>query len=205
MVIGFPGDLSRGAKVPVVGENNSWNERGIPLYSWVDTVRNSHFGEVYKNREMQVVAMPSYLNTEPDLDEHESILEEYPAEIYLVERNDPAEDGSTYRFHAPAREAVTFDDEERARLFADLYTVLDGFRIRDDVGERGIPVNVATAETAAIAAYMYSAWGSSPTEIAQTIEGTRETVLEYLEAIRKEAESTREGRTDPETPPGELG
>lgn len=149
--------------------------------------------------------MPSYLNTEPELDEHESILAEYPAESYLVERTHPDEGGPTYKFHAPARDPVTFSDEQRARLFADLYTVVDGFRIKEDVGERGIPVNVATSETAAIAAYMYSAWESSPTQIAQTIEGNRETVLEYFEQIRAEAAELTQEKTDGETSPGELG
>lgn len=130
--------------------------------------------------------MVSYLNTDPDLGEHESILREYPAEVFLVERVHP-EEGRTFRFHAPVRDPVTFEDEDRARLFADLYTAVDGFRI-EGVGEGGIPVNVATSGTAAVAAYMYAAWGRTPTQIAQTIDSNRQNVLEYFERIKRQAE-----------------
>lgn len=148
--------------------------------------------------------MSSYLNTEPDLDETETIIESYPAESYLVLRDDP-ENGQTYRFFAPAREAKTFKDEERARLFADLYLVVDGFRVKDGVGEKGIPVNVAASGKPAIAAYMYAVWGSTPTHIAQKIDTNRQTVLDYIEQIRQTAAGVIEDTSEPETPPGELG
>ena len=129
--------------------------------------------------------MSSYLNTEPELGDGESILREYPAEVYVIERHG---DGGepTYEFHAPAREPMTFEDEERALLFADLYTVVDGFRI-EGTGDRGIPVNVATADSAAVAAYMYAAWGSTPTQITQTTDADRQTVLKYIDQISTRA------------------
>ena len=148
--------------------------------------------------------MPSYLNTEPELGDGESILQKYPAEVYLVERKGADGGDSTFRFHAPARDPVTFDSEERARLFADLYTVVDGFRI-EGIGERGIPVNVATADTAAVAAYMYAKWGSTPTHISQTIGSDRESVLEFLERISTRAERMIGEWNDAEMPPGEVG
>ena len=148
--------------------------------------------------------MPSYLNTEPELDDSESILQKYPAEVYLVERKDADGEDPTIRFHAPARDPVTFDSEERARLFADLYTVVDGFRI-EGIGERGIPVNVATADTAAVAAYMYAKWGSTPTQISQTIGSDRQTVLEFLERISTRAERMIDESSEAETTPGEVG
>ena len=135
--------------------------------------------------------MPSYLNTEPELDDGDSILQRYPAEVYVIERAGSDEGESTYQFYAPAREPVTFDDEERARLFAELYTVVDGFRI-DGTGERGIPVNVATFGSAAIATYMFSAWGSTPTQITQTIDADRQTVLAYFDRISERAEELLE-------------
>ncbi|MFB6133376.1 MAG: hypothetical protein ABEJ55_00110, partial [Halanaeroarchaeum sp.] len=84
--------------------------------------------------------MPSYLNTEPDLGEHDSIVEEYPSETYLVRKDDPESALTTFRFHTPARPTIDFDDEERARRFADLYLALGGFRIKEGVGPNGIPV-----------------------------------------------------------------
>lgn len=143
--------------------------------------------------------MSSYLNTDPDLGEHESILESYPAESYLVVRDDP-EEGRTFQFHAPAREPITFDEEERARLFADLYIVVDGFRVKEGVGEKGIPVNVATGGGKAIAAYMYAAWGSTPSQIAQIIDANRQTVLDFIEQVRADAERIIEDMEGAETP-----
>lgn len=148
--------------------------------------------------------MSSYLNTEPELDDNESILESYPAESYLILRDDPDE-GRSYRFHAPAREPIAFDDEERARLFADLYLVVDGFRVKKGVGEKGIPVNVAASGPPAIAAYMYAAWESTPTEIAQTLSADRQTVLDFIEQITDDAAQIIEDTDEPETLPGELG
>lgn len=147
--------------------------------------------------------MSSYLNTEPDLDEHESILQSYPAESYLIVREDPDE-GSSFRFYAPAREPITFEDEERARLFADLYIVVDGFRVKKGVGEKGIPVNVATGGAPAIAAYMFAAWESTPTQIAQTIDANRQTVLGFIEQIHNKAEEIIDEAEESETPPGEF-
>jgi len=149
--------------------------------------------------------MPSYLNTEPDLDEHESILEEYPSETYLVRSDDPDEEMPSFRFHTPARPTVDFSDEDRARLFGDLYIGLEGFRIKEGVGEKGIPVTVAAAGKAAIAAYMFSMWAMSPTEIAATLEVDRDRVLGYFDQIRSRAAEVVEAADETDSPPGEAG
>ena len=149
--------------------------------------------------------MPSYLNTEPDLDEHESILEEYPSESYLVRRDDPEGSVPTVQFHTPARPIIEFDDEDRARLFADLYLALGGFRIKEGVGPNGVPVTVASSGKSAIASYMYSAWGKTPTEIAKTLEQDRERVLDHFEQIRSRADDVVAEADDADSPPGEAG
>ena len=149
--------------------------------------------------------MPSYLNTEPDLDEHESIHETYPSESYLVKRDDPEGSVPTFRFHTPARPIIEFDDEERARLFADLYLALGGFRIKAGVGPNGIPVTVAAAGKAAIASYMYAVWGKTPTEIATTLEQDRNRILGYFDQIRSRADDVIAEADEADSPPGEAG
>ncbi|MGM0399093.1 MAG: hypothetical protein ACQEQY_08900 [Halobacteriota archaeon] len=149
--------------------------------------------------------MPSYLNTEPDLDEHESIVEEYPSESYLVRRDDPEGSVPTFKFHTPARPIIEFDDEDRARLFAALYLALGGFRIKEGVGPNGIPVTVAASGKAGIASYMYSVWGKTPTEIANTLEQDRNRVLGYFDQIRSRAEDVIEAADEAASPPGEAG
>ena len=149
--------------------------------------------------------MTSYLNTEPDLDEHEVIVEEYPSESYLVRKDDPQGSVPTFQFHTPARPIIEFDDEDRARLFADLYLALGGFRIKAGVGPNGVPVTVATSGKAAIASYMYSAWGETPTEIASTLEEDRNRILRYFEQIHSRAEDVIEESDDAGSPPGEAG
>ena len=145
--------------------------------------------------------MPSYLDTEPDLGEHESIAAKYPAESYLVRRDDPEGDDPTFRFVTPARQPLEFDDETRAELFADLFTALGGFRIKEGLGEYGIPVTVAAAGKPAIASYMYAVWGQSATKIAATLKLDRETVIQYFDRIRARAEEAKERVDDSDSPP----
>lgn len=145
--------------------------------------------------------MPSYLDTEPDLDEGETIVEAYPAESYLVRREDPDGGDPTFRFVTPARQPVEFDEETRATLFGDLFTALGGFRIKKGVGEYGIPVTVAAAGKPAIASYMYAVWGQSATKIASTLKLDRETVVQYFDRIRSRAEEEKEQADDSDGPP----
>ena len=145
--------------------------------------------------------MPGYLDTEPDLGEHESIFAEYPSESYLVERDDPDTEGATFRFVTPAREPIEFDDETRATLFADLYTALGGFRIKEGLGEYGIPVTVAAAGKPAIASYMYAVWEQSATQIASTLKLDREAVIQYFDRIRARAAEEKERADDSDSPP----
>lgn len=145
--------------------------------------------------------MPSYLDTEPDLGEHESIAAAYPAESYLVASEDPETGNRTFRFETPAREPIEFDDETRATLFADLFAALGGFRIKEGLGEYGIPVTVAAAGKPAIASYMYAVWGQSATKIASTLKLDRETVIQYFDRIRSRAGDARERSDESDSPP----
>lgn len=145
--------------------------------------------------------MPSYLDTEPDLDDHESIHAKYPAESYLVRRDDPEGGDPTFRFVTPAREPIEFADETRATLFADLFTALGGFRIKEGLGEYGIPVTVAAAGKPAIASYMYSVWEQSATKIAATLKLDRETVIQYFDRIRSRAAEAKEQVDESDSPP----
>jgi len=145
--------------------------------------------------------MPTYLDTEPDLGDHESIAAEYPAESYLVRRDDPETEASSFRFVTPAREPIEFDDETRATLFADLFTALGGFRIKEGLGEYGIPVTVAAAGKPAIASYMYAVWGQSATKIASTLKLDRESVIQYFERIRSRAEEAKSRSDESDSPP----
>lgn len=145
--------------------------------------------------------MPSYLDTEPDLGENESIAATYPAESYLVRWDDPEGGDPTFRFETPAREPIEFDDETRATLFADLFTALGGFRISEGLGEYGIPVTVAAAGKPAIASYMYAVWEQSATTIASTLKLDRETVIQYFDRIRSRAEEAKERADESDSPP----
>ena len=145
--------------------------------------------------------MPSYLDTEPDLGEHETMAAEYPAESYLVREEDPETGDASFRFVTPAREPIEFDDETRARLFGDLFTALGGFRIKEGLGEYGIPVTVAAAGKPAIASYMYAVWGQSATKIASTLKLDRETVIQYFDRIRSRAEEQKSRHDESDSPP----
>jgi predicted regulator of amino acid metabolism with ACT domain len=51
---------------------------------------------------------------------------------------------------------------------------------------------------------MYAAWESTPTQIAQTIDSNRQTVLGFIEQIHNKAEDIIDEAEDAETPPGEF-
>jgi hypothetical protein len=129
-----------------------------------------------------------YLDAVPELDEYEEIVEEYPHDTYLIRRDDPDAEGTTWRFETLARDPIEFDDEKRARLFADLFLSLGGFRIKKGVGERGIPLAVASEGKPAIAAYVYAVWEMPPWEIAKSLGLGRETVINAFEQIHRQGQ-----------------
>lgn len=91
-------------------------------------------------------------------------------------------------YTAPFRGEVErhFEDGRRAVLYTSLLLSV-GFFDKDDVGDRGIPVDVALDGRPAIAAYLHAVWGEPTREIAGRMGVDVETVWDYWSQVRQRA------------------
>lgn len=121
--------------------------------------------------------------------EEETVLEEYPADTRIVETvNDY---GHTYQFEAPAHEGKEFDNPDLARLYADVYFVVDAFR-EEKSGERGVPPAVAMDGKDTIVAYLVTLPGTSVEWVSRMYGISEGTVRTYLSRVRQRGEDARE-------------
>lgn len=87
--------------------------------------------------------------------DHESdeIVEEYPHDCRIV-REERERGADLYHFMGPLGQIKSFENVDKARLFADVYEVVGGFR-EGKTGERGAPPAVAQSpENVQIAYYV---------------------------------------------------
>jgi len=84
----------------------------------------------------------------------------------------------------------SFYSLEKARLYADVYALVDGFR-EDKTGERGCPPAVAIAREDVQMAY----FAAQPTMSAEWVAGqygvAEDTVREYIELVQARAAEHR--------------
>ncbi len=106
------------------------------------------------------------------------------AEVPPETSGDP---GPRYRFDAPQHVAKTFTEPERAELYAAVYFAVDGFR-EEDTGRKGVPLAVARADDAVLAAYTLAAWdGTSRKWLTRTFDIDHEQVQVWLDDVRDRA------------------
>ncbi|SNR71242.1 hypothetical protein [Halorubrum vacuolatum] len=76
----------------------------------------------------------------PESDDGETVVVEYQYDTAVV-----VDDAGRYHYVNPMGDRVqSFDSEDRARLYADIQSVIGGFR-EEKTGERGVPPAVARA------------------------------------------------------------
>jgi len=75
---------------------------------------------------------------------------EYVMDVRILEVADG--DEPTYRFEAPQHQGITFEDPEKAELYADIYFDVNGFE-EAGTGERGVPPVIIQAGRDTLAAY----------------------------------------------------
>ena len=71
----------------------------------------------------------------------ESVIEEYAHSCRIVEEEREG-DSNQYHYEGPMGRIKTFENPDKARLYADVHTVTGGFR-EEKTGERGAPPTVA--------------------------------------------------------------
>lgn len=75
---------------------------------------------------------------------------EYPMDVRILEVSDG--DNPSYRFEAPEHDGISFDDPDKAQLYADIYFDVNGFE-EAGTGERGVPPVIIQAGRDTLAAY----------------------------------------------------
>lgn len=81
----------------------------------------------------------------------ESVIEEYAHSCRIIEEERDS-DYNQYHYEGPMGRIKTFENPDKARLYADVQTVTGGFR-EEKTGERGAPPAVARSREDVLMAY----------------------------------------------------
>jgi hypothetical protein len=125
---------------------------------------------------------------EPHDGRSESLHAEYVLDVRIVEVRD---DGVAYRFEAPEHRGRTFEDPERAELYADVYFDVNGFA-EAGTGERGVPPVVIGAGRDTLAAYFLTMPGIDRHWVASFFGCKPPRVERYVGRVRSRADEIRE-------------
>jgi len=115
-------------------------------------------------------------------------IESYPLDVRVCEESEEPR----YRFEAPDHEGKTFDDEESALLYADVYFDVNGFA-EAGTGERGVPPEIVQAGRDTLAAYFVTMQGIDAQWVASFYGHKPERAERYVSRVRKRARQIREG------------
>lgn len=98
-----------------------------------------------------------------------------------------------YHFVTPLEGRMkTFENPDKARLYADVYDAMGGFR-EEKTGERGVPPSVARAREDVLMAYLVSNETMGTTWVARHYDLPEEQIREYVRGVRERAAEMREG------------
>jgi len=116
------------------------------------------------------------------------IVEEYSHHhCRIVKEDDDRE--TRYHYDGPMGRLKSFDSLDNARLYADVATVLGGFRETTD--ERGAPPLVAQAREDVLMAYYASQPTLSVQWVSTFFELPEQRVREYIASLQSRAEQKR--------------
>lgn len=116
------------------------------------------------------------------------VIEEYAHGCRIVRED---ENGyKYYHYEGPLGRVKSFENEGKARLYADVHTVMGGFR-EEKTGERGVPPSVARAREDVIMAYLAAQPSMSIEWVARHFDLPEERVREYIGLLRDRAEQER--------------
>ena len=123
----------------------------------------------------------------------ENLIEKYPdgCQIIHEERMYP----DLYHVEQGSQRLKSFENPDKARLYADIYEVLDGFEEKG-TGKRGVPPTVVRAGEDVRMAYFTASM--SVTYAARAFEIDIEHALEKVLQVRERAEKQRSQGADEE-------
>jgi hypothetical protein len=121
--------------------------------------------------------------------ESRSVIEEYAHGCQIVEE-DRDGDYNHYHYQWPMGRIKSFENPDKARLYADVQTVTDGFR-EEKTGERGAPPAVAQSREDVLMAYYASMPTMSIQWVAAQFDLPEDRVREYIQSLQNRAEQIR--------------
>ena len=118
------------------------------------------------------------------------VVEDYGDGTQIVRE----QDGDGYeRFHfdSPLERMKTFETLQSARIYADVYEVMGGFR-EEKTGERGVPPSIARARHDVLVAYLACQPSMSITWAARHFGVDEEEIKQYMTMVRERAAASRQ-------------
>ncbi|MDB2265514.1 hypothetical protein PM025_15495 [Halorubrum ezzemoulense] len=120
----------------------------------------------------------------------ESVIEEYAHSCRIIEE-EREDDYNQYHYEGPMGRIKTFENPDKARLYADVQTVTGGFR-EEKTGERGAPPAVARSREDVLMAYYAAQPTMSMQWVSAQFDLPEDRVREYVQSLRNRAEQMRE-------------
>ena len=119
------------------------------------------------------------------------VVEEYEHGHKIVRTVDDA-GHERYHFEAPLEGRMkTFENFDKARLYADVYDAMGGFR-EEKTGERGVPPSVARAREDILMAYLVAQPTMGTEWVARHYDLPEERIRGYVRGVRERAQEQRE-------------
>lgn len=123
------------------------------------------------------------------------IIEEYAHDCKIVRE---VKDGhARYHYEGPMGRIKSFESRAKAQLYADVHTVMGGFR-EEKTGERGVPPAVARARDDVLMAYLASQPTMSLDWVARHFDLPEQEVREYIQLVQRRAEQKRDEEGNPD-------
>ena len=117
-----------------------------------------------------------------------SIYREYVMDVRIVKS--VREDKPQYRFEAPTHDGITFDDPQKAELYAAIYFDVNGFE-EAGTGDRGVPPVIIQAGRDTLAAYFLTQPTVDEQWVASFMGVQPGKVIRYASRVRDRAENIR--------------
>jgi hypothetical protein len=117
------------------------------------------------------------------------VIEQYAHSCSIVREEENGYE--RYHYRGPMGRMKTFENPDKARLYADVHTVMGGFR-EEKTGERGVPPSVARAREDVMMAYLAAQPSMSIQWVARHFDLPEDRVREYIASLRDRAKEKSE-------------
>lgn len=118
------------------------------------------------------------------------VVEEYAHSCRII-REQRGREPDLYHYEGPLGRVKSFENPAKARLYADVQTLVGGFR-EEKSGERGVPPAVARSREDVLMAYLAAQPTMGVEWVARSFNLPEERVRSYIDMVRERAIERRE-------------